>query len=144
MLSLIAGDRLGIAKKVKPYMVRVPRRSPFGGGASHEDWLVGVAKVLERYEQESETPVAVLALSWYWTEELYNGYPDAAAKGAETFLGFRKRLAALINLLIKRGVFVVTGSGNDGPVSVHPPTPENLLYTIRFSGLLEKKRLKTN
>ncbi|KAK8033865.1 Pectin lyase fold/virulence factor [Apiospora marii] len=115
MLGFIAGARLGVAKKVKPYLVRVPRRSPFGGGSTAEDWLVGVAKVLERYEKPSDTTLAVLSLSWYVTENMQDRHP-AEGKGEDTFLGFRNRLAALINLLIRNGVFVVTGSGNDGPI----------------------------
>ncbi|KAK7957732.1 glucan 1-3-beta-glucosidase [Apiospora saccharicola] len=109
MLSLIAGSRLGVAKKVKPYVVRVPRRSLLGGGATAEDWLVGLSKVLELYEKPSEKTLAVLSMSWHYTEALYDRNP---VKGEDTFFGFRNRLAALINLLIRNGVFVVTGSGN--------------------------------
>ncbi|KAK8129015.1 glucan 1-3-beta-glucosidase [Apiospora sp. TS-2023a] len=120
MLGFIAGARLGIAKKAKPYLVRVPRRRPYGKGATPEDWLVGVARVLERYEKPSQTTVAILSLSWYHTEADYDKFPDWATKGADTFVGFRNRLAALINLLINHGVFVVTGSGNFGPITGWP------------------------
>ncbi|KAK8081144.1 serine protease precursor [Apiospora hydei] len=115
MLGFIAGAHLGVAKKVKPYVVRVPRRSEFGGGATPEDWLIGVTKVLERFEKPRKTILAILNLSWHWTRNLYEAYP-VEQRGEDTFFGFRNRLAALINLLIQNGVFVLTGAGNDGPI----------------------------
>ncbi|KAK8104949.1 hypothetical protein PG999_008308 [Apiospora kogelbergensis] len=84
MLALIVGNHLGVAKKIKP--------------------------LLQTFDKPSDKTLAILNLSWYWTAEGY----DKANKGKDTFFGFRNRLAALINTLIRNGVFVVTGSGNDG------------------------------
>ncbi|KAK8010064.1 glucan -beta-glucosidase protein [Apiospora arundinis] len=109
MLGFVAGAHLGVAKNVKPYLVRVPRRHPWGGGAKPSDWLKGVAAVLDRYPQKSRTTVAVLGLSWYWTEE---GYAQDLDPKEQAFRGYRLRLATLIEMLIERGVLVVTGSGN--------------------------------
>ncbi|KAK7955680.1 uncharacterized protein PG986_004902 [Apiospora aurea] len=110
MLGFIAGAHLGVAKKVKPYLVRVPRRNKYGGGTNPEDWLNGVIKVLELFDKPSKTTLAILNLSWSRDEETFNKHPDSAKDG---FFSFRNRLAALINLLIRNGVFVVTGSSND-------------------------------
>lgn len=118
MLGFVAGAHLGVAKNVKPYLVRVPRRHPWGGGAKPSDWLKGVAAVLDRYPQKSRTTVAVLGLSWYWTEE---GYAQDLDPKEQAFRGYRLRLATLIEMLIERGVLVVTGSGNFPNVSHNPP-----------------------
>lgn len=110
MLALIAGPNVGVAKKVKPYVVRVPRRKQNGGGSKPDDWLAGVAKVLDRFDKPSKTTLAILNLSWSWDEDTYERHP---LKGDDDFLRFRNRLADLLNRLVENGVFVVTGSGNN-------------------------------
>lgn len=45
MLSLVAGNLLGVVKRLKPILVRMPRGSPNGHGWSKEAWLKGLAAI---------------------------------------------------------------------------------------------------
>lgn len=115
MLGMVAGAKLGIAKKVKPVLVRVPRRSEFGGGASPMDYLEGVSLVNDAFNGKSKETKAILSLSWCYTLALYTGgvQNTLAQSGFEIW---KIRLYRLITSLIEKGVFVVTGSGNSGVV----------------------------
>lgn len=134
MLGLVAGAHLGVAKNVKPYLVRIPRRHPWGGKSKPTDWLEGVSRVLDKHKEDSKTTVSILCLAWYWTESQYTKQNDDSELD---FAAYRHRLAVLIELLVKRGVFVVTGSGNQPHVSIHSD-----LYNFINVGLITTCELK--
>ncbi|KAL2390163.1 hypothetical protein RJ035_001528 [Blastomyces gilchristii] len=55
MLGAVMGAKLGIAKKIKPYIVRTPRRDPRGSNPMAEDYVLGyqrsvtAIRTVERY-----------------------------------------------------------------------------------------------
>ncbi|KAK2763346.1 hypothetical protein FQN54_009982 [Arachnomyces sp. PD_36] len=110
MLSLVAGKRLGIAKKVKPYLVRMPRMKKSGRGAGPEYWLRGVSIVGDQFTDNSETVRAIINLSFHYSLEKFQGGQPGATE--EAYDVWTRRLNAHITSLIQKGVFVVTGSGN--------------------------------
>jgi hypothetical protein len=128
MLGMIAGKNLGVSKRVKPYIVRVPRMSPSGGSTSPHVWLEGVAKVLDSIlEQERISPQhnhqtrAILSLSWYYNKELFEKGSGLERKpNPLSFEEWISRLHSLLTTLISKGVFVVTGSGNSLGVNGWP------------------------
>ncbi|KAK2799489.1 hypothetical protein FQN50_008461 [Emmonsiellopsis sp. PD_5] len=113
MLGFVAGKRIGIAKKVKPYIVRVPRRKQNGSGGTPDDYLRGVAMVNDAFTGDSGTVRAILNLSWRYNLALFKqGAPEATDQDFEVW---KERLHVHITSLIRKGVFVVTGSGNGYP-----------------------------
>ncbi|KAK2787714.1 hypothetical protein FQN53_004737 [Emmonsiellopsis sp. PD_33] len=113
MLGFVAGKRVGIAKKVKPYIVRVPRRKQSGSGGTPDDYLRGVALVNDAFTGDSGTVRAILNLSWRYNLQLFKqGAPEATNQDFEVW---KERLHVHITSLIRKGVFVVTGSGNGYP-----------------------------
>ncbi|KAK2766892.1 hypothetical protein FQN54_006206 [Arachnomyces sp. PD_36] len=128
MLGAVAGAKLGVAKKVTPVLVRVPRRKKLGSGASPENYLEGVAMVDNSIQSGTTDTQAILSLSWYFDNELYFGRVDRDHK---SFGLFRQALYQLLTSLIRKGLFVVTGSGNRGVAAgwpalygAHPATVE--------------------
>ncbi len=107
MLSKVAGHYFGVAKKVDPVIVRVPRRG--GGPANKEDYLEGISKVYDDLMERSEGPDeikerSVLSTSWY--------YPRGNLNEA-----WIRRAKVLLEKLVILGVSPVAGSGNLGLVS---------------------------
>ncbi len=100
---------LAVPRMSKPILVRVPRRAATGKGASAEDWLQAVRIVADQFQSNSATTVAILSLSWIFTLKEFTSRNGDRADG---FLMFRIRLGTLLRELIKKGVFVVVGSGN--------------------------------
>ncbi|KAF6801061.1 hypothetical protein CSOJ01_12012 [Colletotrichum sojae] len=95
ILSVLAGANLGIVKKVKPMVVRAPRRQADGSGST---------------DQEVD----------------------------ESFELFKTRLRAILRNLIRKGLFVVTGSGNTGVMESYPAlfADENAPAELRIPELL--------
>lgn len=138
MLSIIAGASVGVAKQVNPILVRMPRRLKSGGGATNEDWLRGVSKVLDdvntKFPREDPTVqqdarvVLLMALYWPAFVVLTAENPTRAESG-----GFAARLYALLRQLAKRGVVITCGTGNQGLVSA----PVNGSTRLIFRSLLK-------
>lgn len=112
MLSLVTGATVGVSKRVAPIVVRVPRRNAAGGGSKPEDWLKAMGKVVDAFTDESPNQArAVLLMAFYWPREYFMiGDTDYSH-------GFRKRLNDYLQELARKGVVLVTGSGNDGKAS---------------------------
>lgn len=123
MLSVLAGANLGIAKKVKPIVVRAPRRHEDGSGASPEDWLETLVVIHNLFPNESEMTLAIVSMSWTYSLLKYKrswmemNPQSTDQEVAESFELFKTRLRAILRNLIRKGLFVVTGSGNTGAVS---------------------------
>ncbi|KAF5500243.1 Subtilisin-like protease 3 [Colletotrichum siamense] len=121
MLSIIAGANIGIAKKVKPIMVRVPRRQKKGGGASPEQWLSALSAVDDAIPDKSGTTRAILCMAQGhqsedfrrdWVKKNKEKVQDAEKEAFEQWARFRLRMHRILTSLIAKGVFIVTGSGN--------------------------------
>ncbi|TPX20804.1 hypothetical protein DIZ76_016700 [Coccidioides immitis] len=117
MLGMIAGANLGVAKKVKPWVVRVPRKNKRGGGFTPQHFLEGVARVNDMILGDSKTTRAILSLSWSYDSEKFIKGSDASTDDFETW---RVRFHGILRTLIQKGVFVVTGSGNNHIVNGWP------------------------
>ena len=111
MLAFVTGKYLGSSKNVEPWVVRVPRRRPGGGGSRPEDWLRGLALINQRITETTPSTQAVVCLSWSFPGGSLDIYGEDYEKR------WVSRPATEINNLIDKGVFVVTGSGNSEIVS---------------------------
>ena len=115
MLALVTGRNLGASKNVEPWVVRVPRRNAIGGGGHPEDWLRGLTMINQRITEATPTTQAVVLLSWIFNYGFFHQL------GRPYMHDWKARLAAEIESLIDKGVFVVTGSGNTRQVSSERP-----------------------
>jgi hypothetical protein len=153
MLGMVAGWKLGIAKRVKPILVRVPRRRDTGHGATAEDYLAGVGKLIDIFAESSQSTRAIVSLSWNFNQERYigglGGTPSDPVFGPTfeldaLFPYWQMRLQDLLKSLVERGFFVVTGSGNEVVVRSTVPRFHTWVLTLnsrsmvilRFSVLL--------
>lgn len=113
MLDMVAGAKLGIAKKVKPVLVRVPRIKPQGGGASPEHYLEAVAMADSAFTGDSGETRAILSLSWVYSSDIFM---VGEFLTRPIFELWKLRLYKILKSLVRKGVFVVTGSGNNAEV----------------------------
>lgn len=97
MLSRVAGNLYGTAKKTKPIMVRYPYPRTV------EQELEGVSRALTRLDTNGGAKT-VLLMATYWPLSIVNP-------------AWIKRLRYLLTEIESKGVFIVTGSGNGGLVS---------------------------
>jgi hypothetical protein len=124
MLSKVAGHLYGVAKRVTPVLVRVPRvttrqvaTDPEGRPIITPDfppptaYLDGVSKALDDWRQNKQATfkTATILMSWYY---LLENLPAGDAGTA-----FVAKLYQLISELASLGVLPVTGAGNDDLVS---------------------------
>lgn len=99
MLSKVAGDVYGVAKKVNPVLVRVPRF------ANKEDWLDGLSAITDDLGARSDKGAkSVLSMSFYYP-------PDQVSPAWVRMARIHLRWHA------SQGILPVAGSGNDGAVS---------------------------
>ncbi|SPO07465.1 uncharacterized protein DNG_10159 [Cephalotrichum gorgonifer] len=63
MLGFVTGKHLGSSKNVEPWVVRVPRRLPDGGGSVPEDWVRAVTMINEKIQKKTEVTQAIVSLS---------------------------------------------------------------------------------
>ena len=126
MLGFVTGRHLGLSKNVEPWLVRMPRRNPNGKGSTPYDWIRGLSMINQRITERSETTQAVVLLSWLYDFRTLRG------RGREFLLAWEEDLFNEINNLIEKGVFVVTGSGNNEEVSSRLGGPARLGF---FSAL---------
>ncbi|PGH04870.1 hypothetical protein AJ79_06955 [Helicocarpus griseus UAMH5409] len=121
MLGPVAGKRLGVSKRAKPYIVRVPRRDEKGGGATPEDYLQGVSLVNDLFTDSSQTVRAILNLSWRYDFGLFKqGVVDGITN--EDFEVWTLRLHALITALIQKASLWFLGQ------EIH--FPDTLVYSM--------------
>lgn len=118
MVSRVAGNLHGLAKKANVIVVRVPRRDGHDTrSATNEDYLEGVAKVTDDVVARRKLR-AVLNMSWiyYRFSEGRPSFPKPENPMEDDSDGFRIRLRMMLRYLISIGVVPVTGSGNSGLV----------------------------
>ncbi|KAK3720790.1 hypothetical protein LTR37_003453 [Vermiconidia calcicola] len=114
MLSLVAGQTLGIAKNVKPIVVRVPLPTQADLterqlGMSPQLWIEYLSKINDDLgTQRSSEARCVVLLAEYFPRWLF---PDNNPNGWDT------RLYFLLLEMISKGAVIVTGSGNMQPAS---------------------------
>lgn len=111
MLSLVAVKTLGVAKKVQPFVVRLPYHGPpdhLGVVGDQiftpEDYIGGISKINDALGSISQ-PIAravVLLADYYPTSVLPDGAND----------GFVTRMFSLLDDMASKGAIIVTGSGN--------------------------------
>ncbi|KAK2808540.1 hypothetical protein FQN50_004571 [Emmonsiellopsis sp. PD_5] len=118
MLSRVGGFKNGVAKKVSPVVVRVPRRHQFGGGARITDYLEGVSTVLDDVGTQGKRAILLMAFYYPRINPITNLPLFRDFEGRDDSDGFRIRLRDLLRELIRRGVYPVTGAGNGGKSSV--------------------------
>ncbi|KAI0179368.1 peptidase S8/S53 domain-containing protein [Hypoxylon sp. FL1284] len=115
MLGELAGLKKGAAKRVKPILVRTPRRNARGSQARAEDYVDGVGKVLEDLNsaKNPDNPQtrtrAILSMSWY----VRPGNIEAKDIG-----GLQKRLNDLLKAIVAKGVLPITASGNNYDIEI--------------------------
>ncbi|EEP77496.1 predicted protein [Uncinocarpus reesii 1704] len=128
MLSVIAGYKLGVVKRIKPIIVRIPRRDESGGGSTPIDWLNGLGKILDAFPNDSEKTRAIVSLSWIYSPGLFEKSVRRAfdLKQIEqsdmevAWMRWQTRMYELLTSLVRKGVFVVVGSGNDLIINGYP------------------------
>lgn len=121
MLSLVAGDTVGVAKSADIIAVRLPRRRSFGGGYTKEDFLEGLEQVSRDLDERSSTTKAVVLLAHHYLKELFvrkrpNGEwvrDPATGRIVYDYQGWEASLIRLLNDLVGKGALIVTGSGNN-------------------------------
>ncbi|KAF2159857.1 hypothetical protein M409DRAFT_60451 [Zasmidium cellare ATCC 36951] len=149
MLSLVAGDTVGVAKSADLIAVRMPRRAPLGGGFTAEDFLEGLEQVSRDLEDSSSTTRAVVLLAHhYLLERFIRREPGGAPVQPVTYdyQGWEGNLIRLLNNLISKGALIVTGSGNNGNQVIEgwPARLGKPSYPGYISSLLVAGALSTN
>ena len=119
MLSNVAGNTLGVAKRINPVLVRVPRVSILtstqtgppvaGGNAPPERYLDAVSAVNDARGTNGTAANAVMLMAWFYPRSQFRD-----RNGVDQSEGFRYRLWFLISQVVNKGVIPVTGSGNQG------------------------------
>ncbi|KAI1390516.1 peptidase S8/S53 domain-containing protein [Hypoxylon trugodes] len=114
MLSLVTGERLGVSKAVKPYLVRVPRcRVPTvtsgnaSSGATLEHWLEAVSKVCDHLTETSAETKAIMLMAFQVERKAL------VRHGVDHAKGFDCRIFFLLQNLVSMGVLPITGAGNN-------------------------------
>ena len=127
MLSLVAGDSLGVAKNknVKPILVRMPRRYFEGGNWTPHDWLHGLDMINNRLGTAVVGPdaplkaIVLLAEAWIPTAFIKRkpgtgDYDlDEDGKTVYTYDAWVARVREILVEMASKGALIVTGSGND-------------------------------
>lgn len=104
MLSLVAGTLTGVAKDIDPVIVPFPH-SPI----TPDEWLQRLAVISNDLGTESSVATSVLLLAVYFPREEFShdkAYHDVDVDG------FRTEAYLLLRELVRKGVVLVTGSGN--------------------------------
>ncbi|KLJ09918.1 hypothetical protein EMPG_09922 [Blastomyces silverae] len=112
MLGAVVGAKLGIAKKIKPYIVRTPRRDPRGSNPVGEDYVLGLSKISDRYSDNSRETRAILSMSFILMQKEFLRTPFKD-RGPNDFDVLIKRVYVLLTDLVRKGIFPVTGAGNE-------------------------------
>ena len=128
MLSLAAGNTLGVAKKVSPVLVRMPRRNPLGRGFTQEDFLDGLGQIFDDMTITGSQVSAIVLLSLAYPKEEFNRrnsvgdwLRDDNGNLIDDSFGWSTRCKALLKGIAEKGGLVVTGAGNqDGNIIMWP------------------------
>ncbi|KAG9245465.1 peptidase S8/S53 domain-containing protein [Calycina marina] len=107
MLSKAAGNTLGVARDIKPIIVKVAL--PFDAGR----YLQGVNMVSEAVGEGSGNTRAVLLMAWWYARGQTEGTVNDE---------WIAEITELLNSLTRRGVLCVTGSGNGVNIAGSPNT----------------------
>ena len=105
MLSKIVGHTLGVAKKATPIIVKV---EDFLSAESWYDALAAVSKDLDSDVTPPGNIKAIVSMSFYFPADGEGAPPPE----------YEQKLLKLLQELEHKGAFMVTGSGNEGWVSI--------------------------
>lgn len=146
MLSLVAGNTLGVAKKANVVIVRLPRRVADTGGFTKEDFLDGLSRIEEDIVPSPDQGVSsVVLLAHAYDRDAFlrrrpsggqlkdeNNQPiyDDVRQGSWIF-----RVKLMLQNIASKGGLVVTGAGNVGG--------EPLRWPARYAGKREDEPLDT-
>lgn len=152
MLGAVAGNFLGVAKRVKPILVRMPRRAPNGGRWKYQDWLEGLAAINEDLGSMSGQSIsAIVLMAQCWQQEAFirlnpgTGGVERDVNDHPIYDTFGPTIAMRqqLQLLQAKGVLLITGGGNDRSLlntigwpqlfAVENPTLESLLLAGAIS-----------
>ncbi|KAF4549335.1 Hypothetical protein D9617_22g066810 [Elsinoe fawcettii] len=113
MLSLVTGFNLGVSKRVKPIVVRVPRRmtraDDIQSRATYEDYMEGLGKIADDFLTNTGDVKAIVLMSLYFPREEFR----RGSENTDQSLGFEIRMRQLLTYITSQGGLVVTGSGNE-------------------------------
>lgn len=119
MLGAVAGNTLGVAKKIKPILVRMPRRYSFGKGFTKEDWLDGITAIQSRLTTSGPGVSSIVLIAQGWPDEAFAlRRPDGSFILDDnnhqiiSDLEFNVRTKALLAAIAESNALVITGSGN--------------------------------
>lgn len=160
MLSLVAGNTLGIAKRASVVVVRLPRRSsgPLAGSFTPADYIDGLSIINEDIfvngpplPSQDISAVVMLAQA-YHREAFYRRNPrtgdlieDANNRPIDDGQGWKNQCKRLIeSLATTNRALAVTGLGNDPgtadgfyPASFAASTEANPLKTLLVAGAIK-------
>lgn len=116
MLSRAAGHRFGIAKHISPVIVRTPTTSV-------EHYLSGLRRIID---DVGEGKRAVLSMSLYWPKTR-DGKGDTQVPlwekdGVDGYPRIRATMLALFQELTRKGITIVTATGNNDLVGLSAVT----------------------
>lgn len=113
MLSLVAGLRTGVAKNVRPIIVRQP--GPAGLAIpptmSAGQWLKGLVAIYDDLTFGKQVTVqAIVLLATYFPRSGPGGFTESGQPAEAD--AFELQAYRLLEKLVERGAVLVTGSGN--------------------------------
>jgi hypothetical protein len=112
MLSIVAGSKLGVAKRVTPILARVPRGIRGVLSITAEDWLRNLKAINDDLDKHhfnirGQPASAVVLMAIYYPRRLW------VVDGVDNSLAVAKQWAAVLSSMVEKGAILVTGSGND-------------------------------
>lgn len=124
MLDRAAGHLHGVAKKIDPIIVRIPTLR-----TAIEYYMQGLRHIL--YDL-GDGKRSVLLMALYWPRyEAGGAFVFRGEDGSDGYDAVRKTMGDLLREITKKGVTVVTGSGNKGLVSTYSSTDVDLMFCRR-------------
>lgn len=148
MLSLVAGNTLGVAKRANVVIVRMPRKNAIGGGYSPQDFLDGLTKIsTDIFLQPSVDGVsAVVLLAQGFPREVWvrknprtgDYLKDANGNNQYDDAGWMKRCKSLLShLSTNNKALAIPGAGNiDFQVPIWPAAFARTTETDRLQDML--------
>lgn len=127
MLSVVAGNTVGVAKRATIVLVRLPRRRSNGAlPFTKEQWLTALNAVAQDLSSQGTSVSAIIHMpvgvpqqefirrspGGEWVRDPLN--PDQYLYDESAEFGWTANVKLLLNNIVANGGFLVTGSGNTG------------------------------
>lgn len=125
MLSLVAGNTLGIAKQANVVIVRLPRRNADNGQFTKEDFLDGLSRIEEDIVSPADQGVsAIVLVAHAYPRDTFlrrrpSGGPLRDENGNDIYdivdrASWTTRVKLVLLNIASKGGLVITGAGNVG------------------------------